>query len=202
MFKIYKIKNISNGKEYIGQTTQDIKRRFSQHMTTTSCCRILKEAVKEFGKENFKIELLEVAETKLEAKDKEGELIQEYQTIYPYGYNLLSSGFCSKHSDITKQKMSATRKGKHPYWATEASRSLEARVKRGNSLRGRKRSEEVILKQRQVTDKYCKPIKDQDGKVYRNVGDAAKELGLSRGNIQMVLRSIRKQTGGYIFEYI
>jgi len=202
MYKIYKIRNKSNNKEYVGQTTQDIRRRFSQHMTTTSCCRILKEAIKEFGKENFEIELLDTAETKEEARIKEGNLIEEYETIYPSGYNLLSSGSCSRHSQITKDKMSETRKGKHPHWATEASRSPEARAKRAESHRGQKTSAETIAKMKETQGKRCKAIKDQNGKEYRSTGDAAKELELSRGNICMVLSGKRKTCGGFTFKYI
>jgi len=46
-----------------------------------------------------------------------------------------------------------------------------------------------------------KPIVDQNGVVYPGVNAAARQLGLSPGNIVSVLKGVYKQTGGYIFKY-
>lgn len=54
---IYKITNTINGKCYIGQTTSNINKRWSQHIynakTQSQKCRFLENAIKKYGKENL-----------------------------------------------------------------------------------------------------------------------------------------------------
>lgn len=59
--KIYKITNTVNNKIYIGQTTSSIEQRFGQHkyLSRQNHGTQLHKAMKEFGIENFIIELLE-----------------------------------------------------------------------------------------------------------------------------------------------
>lgn len=196
MIKIYCITNTKNNKKYIGQTRQDLRRRFSQHMTTTSCCAKLKEAVEEFGKESFQIELLIDGLSKSEAKEKEAEYIISYNTRYPEGYNLLSAGFSSTHSEITKKKMSKTRKGKHPHWATEASRSEESCRKRseshktnGSSVWTKERRENARL----AASSRAKIIIDNYGNIYNGLSEASRETGCHRVSIQRILKGETKR---------
>ena len=43
---------------YIGQTTQNLKKRFGQHMDKSSYCRLLTVAVSEYGRSNFDIKTI------------------------------------------------------------------------------------------------------------------------------------------------
>lgn len=199
---IYKIKNKINNKEYIGQTTKNIYERFNEHCHGSSNCVLLKKAIRKYSRENFEVKQLENCSNLDQLNEREEFWIKELNSLAPNGYNLMTGGAAPKHSEITKQKMSVTRRGKHPYWATEASRSEEARVKRANSIQGQKRSVETKEKIKRSADKLCKALRDQNGKVYRSATDAAEELNISRGNIQMVLRGKRKSAGGLRFEYI
>lgn len=61
---IYKIVNDINDKIYIGQTSFSIENRFKQHLkdsekNLTTEKRPLYNAIREYGKEYFKIELIE-----------------------------------------------------------------------------------------------------------------------------------------------
>lgn len=56
--KIYRITNLVNNKIYIGQTIRDLKVRFKQHCYKKGCT-YLHNAILKYGKENFKIELIE-----------------------------------------------------------------------------------------------------------------------------------------------
>jgi len=199
---IYRIINKINNKTYIGQTVKELRERFSQHCNDSSNCTLLKKAIKKYGKENFEIKLIQEVYEPARLDEFEHYYIRELNTLAPNGYNLTTGGAAPRHSEITKQKMSETRKGKHPHWATEASRSLEARAKRAESHRGKKASEKTIIKMKASANKLCKAIKDQNGKIYRSTGDAAKELNLSRGNICMILSGKRKSTGSFKFEYV
>ena len=59
MMGIYKITNKINGKIYIGQSN-DIERRFKEHMTKGERSRILLDhAIKKYGPDNFSYEVIE-----------------------------------------------------------------------------------------------------------------------------------------------
>lgn len=87
MYKIYIITNLINNKQYIGKTGQTLKKRFEGHCYGNHNTLISK-AIKEFGKENFKIEVLEeISGSNLIALQKEREYILRYNTLQPNGYN-------------------------------------------------------------------------------------------------------------------
>ena len=77
--------------------------------------------------------------------------------------------------------------------------SQETKNRRAASLRGRKHDPERIEKSAAARRR---PIKDQHGHVYAGVNAAAKQLGLSAGNISMVLKGKYKQTGGLTFTFL
>lgn len=200
---IYKITNKINKKLYVGLTTIELSERFKIHTGKNSQCTALKEAIKYFGVENFTIEEIEKCSSLEELKMREEFWIKELSTLAPDGYNLTTGGECPRHSEITKQKMSATRKGKHPHWATKASNSKESRDKVADKLCDKERSQECKDKiKATLIAQRGKKIVDQNGVVYNTVVEAAKTLGLSRGNIQMQLRGLRKRVGEYNFRFV
>lgn len=89
--KIYKITNIINNKIYIGQTIQTLKYRFAQHVCKTGC-KYLHAAILKYGKENFKIELIEEVPIN-ELNEREIYWIQFYKSMNKQiGYNLIPGG--------------------------------------------------------------------------------------------------------------
>lgn len=63
--KIYKITNLINGKIYVGYTKKELKERFNEHCKPRSKGALkmpIVMAIKKYGIENFKIELLEESE--------------------------------------------------------------------------------------------------------------------------------------------
>ena len=93
---IYKIINLINNKIYIGYTSQNINARFSQHKSDSLNNRdnsILHKAIKKYGAENFKIEVIEeFDENKKEWQSLEKFYIKEFQSLIPNGYNILEGG--------------------------------------------------------------------------------------------------------------
>lgn len=61
--KVYLITNIINGKTYVGITKRDLKIRWEKHVEASTKCikdtQHLKADIKQYGKKNFKIELIE-----------------------------------------------------------------------------------------------------------------------------------------------
>ena len=92
--KIYLITNhaTENKMYYVGQTINEINDRFTQHVRLgrrdNNC--LVHEAILEYGKRNFTIEILEVVETQAEADIMETFYIKKLLSHYKdgYGYNM------------------------------------------------------------------------------------------------------------------
>lgn len=87
---IYLITNTINGKQYVGQSLDAI-RRFSEHCKNyTEDISLLNRAIKKYGKENFTMQILE---SQIENyNEREKYWISIYKTLQPNGYNLTIGG--------------------------------------------------------------------------------------------------------------
>lgn len=160
---IYKVTNKLNGKIYIGQTIQSLKRRFANHACQGHC---LYSAIKKYSKENFKIQLLARCNSREEMNHRESYYIKLFNTLAPNGYNLTSGGplgashvytkrklsvshrgiaLGRKHSEETKKKIALGNTGKKfsPERTSNISKSLKGKI---SPLRGRKHTEETKQK--------------------------------------------------------
>ena len=86
---VYKITNIQNNKVYIGQTIRPIEQRFNRHIND-ALNNILDthfaRAIRKYGKDNFKIEIIDAANTQDELNKKEQYWINYYNSTIN-GYN-------------------------------------------------------------------------------------------------------------------
>lgn len=93
MIGIYTIKNLINGKQYVGQSI-NIQKRWSQHKSDyihNENKKILYKAMRKYGIENFSFEVLE--ECPIDKLDeKEIFWIKELNTLNPNGYNISQGG--------------------------------------------------------------------------------------------------------------
>jgi group I intron endonuclease len=103
---IYKTTNLSNGKIYIGQSNGNNKSYLGSGV-------VMLNAIKKYGKDNFKKEILEECLTQKELDDKERFWISFYKSNQnEIGYNLMDGGNSGTlHSEETKIKMSDSHKG-------------------------------------------------------------------------------------------
>lgn len=85
MIGIYKIENLVNHKNYVGQSIH-IERRWIEHCIPSSNSLISK-AIHKYGKENFSFQILEEC-TIEELDEKEMYYINKYNTLTPNGYNI------------------------------------------------------------------------------------------------------------------
>lgn len=116
MCGVYAIRNLVNGKMYIGSTTVSFSSRWQSHKkrlkNNNHHSSHLQNAYNKYGKDNFEYQILEIT-TPETARIKEGYYINKYQTLNPtFGYNieivdLTGATQCSKQ---TKQKLSAITK--------------------------------------------------------------------------------------------
>ncbi len=86
---IYKITNVVNNKVYIGQTIRQIQDRFQRHITDAINCNLdthFARAIRKYGKDNFKIEVIDFANSQEELNKKEQYWIRYYDSINS-GYN-------------------------------------------------------------------------------------------------------------------
>ena len=109
MYCIYRTRNLINGKTYIGQHKY---RKLDDSYIGSG--KRLWEAIRKYGKENFKKEILEAnVETAELANDFEQMYILFERAKGKAEYNLSSGGFAHagcKHSEETKRKMSESHK--------------------------------------------------------------------------------------------
>lgn len=125
-----------NGKVYIGQTKQSPKYRWQNGEGYRN--QIFYYAIKKYGWNNIKHEILFENLTKEEADKIEIELIDIYNsTNSKYGYNKDLGG--SSHSEETGKKISMSKMG---HFVSE-----ETRKKLSVAASGRKHTEEEIRKQ-------------------------------------------------------
>jgi group I intron endonuclease len=110
---IYKITNLVSKKCYIGETKEvSPEKRWQRHIQTiknNKGCPALRDAIKKYGIEKFKFEVLIICFD----EDRfiyEKEYIKKYNSQVPNGYNILpggeGGGFLGKtHSEETRKKI-------------------------------------------------------------------------------------------------
>ena len=102
--KIYVIRNDINDRVYVGQTIRDLKERFGEHCYNSHRDRgYLTQAIEEYGREHFWIELLEDGlETQRDLNYREAYYISTLRTVWPDGYNITTGGTWNHEFKSTK----------------------------------------------------------------------------------------------------
>lgn len=194
---IYKVTNLIDGKIYIGQTTKPPKDRWRAHCYKNSTCRYLKHAIQYYGKNNFEFEVIACTTNIEDLNYLEKYFIELYQCLAPHGYNLLTGGKNYRASEVTKRKMSRTRKGKPlhkrrgiPPWNL------------GKKL-GPQTPEHVKARIDAATEAKLKPIVCiETGEKFTSLKQAVEKMNLNQGNLTAVLHGRRKRVNGYSFAFL
>lgn len=217
-----------SNKKYIGITSQNVKKRWQNgygYKTNIYFWR----AIQKYGWNNIKHIILFENLTQEEAKSKEIELIKQYNTLQPNGYNLTKGGdnVSEKiHSEETRKKISQALTGKHPSEETKLKLSMalsgknnpfygktwtaEHRKKIKENRKYTNHSEETkrkISKSNYGEKSKCAIKVSQyslEGvflKEWCSASEAARQLNLNQSNISEVCRGIRNECGGYIWRY-
>ena len=175
---IYKVTNLINNKIYIGQTVSSLEIRKSQHERSYSYGyrNAFPRAINKYGKENFKWEIIDTANSLEELNEKENYYIGLYQsTNRKKGYNLKCGGNNKFLDDTVKQKIGDAQRGElnHMYGKTGDLNPTSKRVKN-------------------ITT----------GEIFGSSMECARELGLNFSHVSAVCRGSRKSTGKMVFRYL
>jgi len=160
---IYMIENLVNGKVYVGQTVNSVKRRWQAHRSMLKRNNhdnfYLQNAWNKYGEDSFVFKV--ICESDINSLDDiEINLIDKFRKLNKC-YNLESGGNAQKElHDTTKIKLSKAVKNLHKNDLEYRQKYLEAKA-------------------RQV-------ICIDTGEIYISVAEASKELGINYDNIHQV----------------
>jgi len=130
-YTIYKTINLVNGKFYIGK-----HQTINENDSYLGSGKLLLSAIKKYGVENFKKEVLFVYDREEDMNKKELEIITEQFVLDNNNYNIGVGGeggphFKGKsHSDKTRKKLSEKRKNQSPI-----SDETREKIREGNRRR-------------------------------------------------------------------
>lgn len=222
MFSVYK-HTTPNGKVYIGITGKKPEYRwdggrgyhYNDHFSA---------AIKKYGWENIRHEILQTGLTKEQAEAEEIRLIKEYSATDPrYGYNHMAGGDVTvyRHSRESIEKMRAIKLGKKYGEETRRKHSLalmgrpvspETREKIASAQRGKPRKKHTEEWKKMMSDRYrdngtnMRPV-EQFTKDGEKVGEfvsarqAERMTGCDNRNVIACCRGKRRSAHGYIWKY-
>lgn len=177
-YKVYLITNIINGKKYVGQTRGELASRFRGHTWAASKCIKLANAIKKYGKENFRIELLELCDSAYLMAEREVYWINEMNTIRD-GYNLIAvldhRADCSEETRERKRLINLGKKA-----------TPETRAKIGAASKGRKPSPETTAK---IVEKLTGSKRTPEQRT--RMSEAAKKRGVAPEVIEKMILANR-----------
>lgn len=115
IYTIYRATNIITKKSYIGFSS-DWKARKREHkfnaLSEDNKNYVFYNSIRKHGFDNFEWEVLYQSRDKLHTlEEMENHFIQEYNTLYPYGYNMKLGGSGGNLSEYARKNISERRKG-------------------------------------------------------------------------------------------
>lgn len=134
---IYKITNKITGKCYIGQTTKSLEFRWAGHLTASSGCSALHNAIRKYGKENFSVEEIATYSNLEDLNNAEEYFIDWHNTLAPNGYNLNTGGNNKLASKELRKRMSKVQEGNHNklgFKLTDETKQKMSTAKKGKPL--------------------------------------------------------------------
>lgn len=152
---VYETYNLITKQKYIGYCSKSP----STSVTYLGSGKILNNAIKKYGKQNFQKTILKEFDNEHDARIYEEYLIQKYNAIDSREYyNLTKGGYGgwseeairSKSSETTKEKIRNSLKGRK--------RSIEIGKKSSLKLKGRKQDRSIVEKRRLAQLDYYKTV--------------------------------------------
>lgn len=216
---MYQHKNKINGKNYIGITKQEPKKRWGANGCNYKSSPHFYLAIQKYGWDNFEHNILFTNLTKEEACLKEQELIKQFNSMNrEFGYNSTFGGDIFIMNEETKQKISQSLMGNknglgHPC-------SEEKKKKISEAQKGKKFTEEHKQKLSEAAKNRHVPCSEEKkqklsqnypnkrkvyceelNKIFNSVQQCSKELGIPATNISKLCGGRGKTLKGYHLRY-
>lgn len=174
---IYQTTNLINGKKYIGRDAWN-------RPSYIGGGKALKDAIKKYGKENFKKEILEHCHSKEHLLEREEYWLKYYNVVEdPNYYNMITSS-------------NGWEKGKERPDLVGRKHSIETRKLISKNGKGKKKSSGKPIPIIQYRYEVVKvPIAE-----YTSAAEASKQTGISAGDIRSVIRGEQFTAGGFIWD--
>lgn len=191
-----------NCKVYIGITSQEPKTRWANGRGYTQS--LIRNAIKKYGWENIKHEVLFEGLTKEQAEQKEIELIAQYKSNQrEYGYNIAKGGYTNcgfSMSEDWKEKISQAHKGKK---FTEDHKQKISLAKKGKTHKpiGEDAKSKIALSQKKRKEIEQYTISGVFVCRYRSIKTAAKQLNVAYQGISNCCNGKRKTAFGFVWKY-
>ena len=130
---IYRITNSANGKRYVGQTVNTLRRRLAMHVSAAKCGSpyALHAAIRKYGVDCFSITLVErvvgCREALLSAEIRQ---IQRYRCVAPLGYNLTGGGEGVDFPvpEVRARHLQSVQRSKESDWAHHITEAAQRRA--------------------------------------------------------------------------
>jgi len=147
MFSVY-CHTSPSGKRYVGYTGGSVRQRWLEHQQEAcgGSDRLVCRAIRKYGADSFRTEVLALCDTEAGARKTEQQWIAQRASKAPAGYNATDGGDGRRGfrtSDATKQKISAAKRGAPGRFLTPESRakisaswSAERRASLSDRMRG------------------------------------------------------------------
>lgn len=197
---VYKITNLVNGKFYIGITCVKFYTRWSQHkyVAKTGSNTIIAKAIRKYGAENFKHEILNTFSDYELAKQEEIKLIAELNP--PYNSTKGGDGALGyKHTKETRESISKRMRGTIGYWK---GKQLPASTIAGTRKYQQSRTDKHLVLPLGPLTQQKRIVCLNDGKEFACAKDAAQFYELSRREIGRVCRKETIAISGKVFRYL
>lgn len=139
---IYLLTNTINGKQYVGQTTQPLRKRLAGHRHKSSAKTMyVARAIQKYGWENFEASVLTSCSSQDELNEQEVHFVLTLGTMAPKGYNLAAGGGGTGIMSLeARKKIGAAHRGK--------TATPETRKRLSDAHKGIRLSEEAKAKLR------------------------------------------------------
>jgi group I intron endonuclease len=160
--RVYIVTNQVNGKQYVGQTTVALTRRWAIHLSSArslrNSCRALGNAIRKYGPDNFTMVEVDSASSKEELDAKELQWVGRCNSISPNGYNLTEGGgSVGRPSEETIEKRRRSLQG-HPTPQITRDRIRNAQVGRMFTPEHREKLRQAKLGRKQDPEQAARRI--------------------------------------------
>lgn len=221
--QVYLVTNVLNGKRYVGLTAGSLVNRWDLHLSQSRRSRSrqpLHAAIRKYGVDSFRVETIEMCSSEDQLRERERHWIRELGTFIAEGkgYNATLGGdglLGYRHTDDAKRRMGEARRGqKNPNYGKRFGTAVHGFSEDGMArLRDRKGEKNPNYGRRyklsvDTITKNFKQVRQLDLEENREIAtyssmlEAEKATGVLRQGISMCCRGIRRQAGGFNWEYV